>query len=50
MQQISTKGVKDYAWLGGDGDPLGMAQEIKIWQYYQIVYAQTRIYPRGWDT
>ena len=24
-------------------------QEIKIWQYNRIVYAQTRIHPREWD-
>ena len=35
--------------LGGKGDLLGIVQEIKIWQYYQIVYIQTRICPWEWD-
>ena len=35
--------------LDGEGDPLGIVQEIEIWPYYQMVRAQTRIYPREWD-
>ena len=31
MQQTSTKGVQDLAWLGGKGDPLGIVQEIETW-------------------
>ena len=34
MQQISTKGVQDYALLGVKGDPLGIVQEIEIQPYY----------------
>ena len=33
----------------GKGDPLGTVQEIEIWPYEQIVYAQHRICPRKWD-
>ena len=29
--------------LGGEGDPLGIVQEVKIWPYEQMVYAQPRI-------
>ena len=31
MQQIDTEEVQDWTWLGGQGDPLGNVQEIKIW-------------------
>ena len=31
------------------GNPLGVVQEILIWPYEQVVYAQPRIYPREWD-
>ena len=33
----------------GKGDPLGIVQELKIWLYYQIVSAQTRISPKKCD-
>ena len=32
MLQTSVKG------LGGEGDLLGIVQEIEIWPFYQIVY------------
>ena len=32
-----------YTILGGNGDLLGIVQDIEICQYYQIVHAQTRI-------
>ena len=44
-----TKWVQDKALLDGKGDPLGIVQEIEIWPYYQMVYAQTRICSREWD-
>ena len=28
MQWISTKRVLDKTWLGGEGDPLGIMQEV----------------------
>ena len=31
--------------LDGQGDPLGIVQEIEIWPYEQMVYAQPRICP-----
>ena len=42
----------------GEGYPLGIVQEIKIWPYEQAVYAQPGIYPENethklegfWDT
>ena len=43
MHQISVKWKQDKTWLSGEGDPVGFAQEIQIWLYYQMVYAQTRI-------
>ena len=43
------KKIKDKAWLGWKGDPLGIVQETKIWTCWQMVYAQTRICPRKRD-
>ena len=28
---------------GSEGDPLGIMQEIEVWPYYQIIWAETRI-------
>ena len=36
MQQTRIKEVRDKAWLGGKGDPLGIVQENEVCQYYQI--------------
>ena len=36
--------------LGGQNDPLGTVQEIKIWRYEQMKYAQPWISSREWDT
>ena len=35
--------------MSGEGDPLGIVQEIKIWPYEQVVYAQPRTSPGEWD-
>ena len=35
--------------MGGQGDPLGIVQEIEIRPNYEMVYAQTRICPGEWD-
>ena len=35
--------------LGGQGEPLEIVQEIEIWPYKQMVYAQPRINPGKWD-
>ena len=48
-QQINEEIVTDYAKLGGQGDPLGIEQEIKIWPYEQMVDAQPRIRCGEWD-
>ena len=32
-----------------EGDPLGIVQEIEIWPYKQVVYAQPRIHCGEWD-
>ena len=59
MQQSSTESVQNNTRLGGQGDPLGIVQEIWIWPYEQTVYAQPRICSgeldaqnplRFWDT
>ena len=42
MQQTGIKGVQDWVWLGGKGDPLRIEQVIKIWPYYQMVYVQNQ--------
>ena len=50
MLQTGTKEVQDLAWLSGKSNPMEIMQEIKIRPYYQMVYTQTRIYSRKWDT
>ena len=35
------------AWQDRKGDLLGIVQKIKIWSFYQMVYAQTRIRPKN---
>ena len=47
MQQISTERVQDETPLGGQGDPQGNEQEIEIWPYKQIVYAQPSSCPKN---
>ena len=49
MQQTSVKRVQDQTWLGGEGDPVRIMQEIKIWPHKQMVHEQTRIPPGEWD-
>ena len=39
MQQTSTKGTQDQAWLVWKGDILGIVQESEIWPNYEMVYA-----------
>ena len=46
MQQTGTEGILDKVWLGRKGYPLEIVQNIKISPYYQMLYAQTKIYPR----
>ena len=46
MQQINAEGIWDKTRLGRQDDPLGDVQEIEIWQYEQMVYAQPRTCPR----
>ena len=36
-------------WVVGQGDSLAILHETDIWQFYKIVYAHTRIYPREKD-
>ena len=36
--------------MGGQSDPLGNVQEIEVWLYEQMVYAQPRICPGEWYT
>ena len=49
MQRISTEREQNKTWLGGKGDPLGIVQEVKIWPFKQMVYAQPSICPGEWD-
>ena len=35
--------------MGGKGYPLRIVQEIKMWPYNQMVYAQARIGPKEWE-
>ena len=39
MHEISAKKVQDKTRLRGEGDLLGIVQEIEIWPYYKMVYA-----------
>ena len=48
MQLTSSQGIQDMALMGGTGYPLGIVNEIKILQYYQMVYAQNKIRPGIW--
>ena len=43
MQQISTEREEDFARLDRQGDPLRIVQEIEVWPYEQMIYAQPRI-------
>ena len=36
--------------MGWRVNPLGIVQEIEIWPYEQMIYAQPRICPGEWDT
>ena len=49
MLQTSSKGVQNSTQLGGKGELQQIVYEIKIWPYYQMVYAQTRIIPGELD-
>ena len=40
MQQVSSERVSNKTWLGGEGDPLGIVQDILVWTCEQMVYAQ----------
>ena len=48
MQQICTEGVKGETRLGRQGGPLENVQEISIWPYKQMIYAQPSTCPRKW--
>ena len=47
---ICTKGMQAKIRLGRVGESLATVQEIEIWSYEQMVYAQTRIPPGECDT
>ena len=49
MLQSYTQGIWEKVWLGKKGDPLVIGQEIQIQPYFQMVFVQTRIYPRKCD-
>ena len=50
MQQIITKVIEFLGWLIGKGDTPGIVQEIKTKPFYQMVYVQTRICHRKWNS
>ena len=51
MYQISTERLLEYIRLGRQGEPLGIVQEIEVWPYEQMLYAQPRICPMEfWHT
>ena len=49
MQQTSIEMSTKLGMTGWDSDPQRIVQEIEFWLYYQMVYAQIRIYPREWN-
>ena len=49
MQQIGPQRVQDLTGLGGESNSLGIVQEIEVWPYYLMVYAQTRFRVEEWD-
>ena len=49
MQQTRVNEVQDNTRLGGKVNLLGIMQEIEIWPYIKMVFAQTRIRPKEWD-
>ena len=36
--------------MGGEGDLLGIVQEIEVWADEDMLYTQRRIRPGEWDT
>ena len=50
MQETRAKRLQDHAWPGENDGLLGVVQEIKIWPYFQVTYAQTRIQLREWNS
>ena len=46
VREYSKLTQKEYEPLSEKSDPLEIMQEIKIQPYWQIVNAQTRIFPR----
>ena len=44
MQQISTERVQDQTQLVGEGEPLRIEQEFRIWPKKKMLYAQARIH------
>ena len=56
MQQSSIKGIENYKWVGGKGDPQGIVQEIKIWPHTPKWYMhkpesilENKMYKILWD-
>ena len=50
ISECSKLAQKEYKiWLGGQSDSLGIVQEIELWPYEQMVYAQPKICPGEWD-
>ena len=50
---VSQKGSNYFLRIGpdsGQGDPLGIMQEVWICPYNQVVYTPPRIHPGEWDT
>ena len=36
-------------WLGGDGNPLRIMQDIELWPYELLAWVQPRIRAEEWD-
>ena len=49
MHKTITKRVYDLVRVGGKSDALRIVPKIKIWLYYQMVYAQARIHVVEWN-
>ena len=49
MQHGCIERVYDKIRLCWQGDPPGIVQDIEIWPYEQMVYAQPKICPNEWN-
>ena len=47
MKWTGLKGIQEKVLQGGEGDPVRIVQESKIWHYWQKVYSHTKFCPEN---